>query len=159
MLRELNFKLNGRPVKLLVKPTATLLDCLRDYLNIMSPKRGCEEGDCGACTVLIDGKAMNSCLVLGLTVEGREVITLEGILDSDEFGKLRDSFFQRHASQCGFCTPGMIMAAYCFLKSSPGPSRDSVLRAISGNLCRCTGYESIIEAIMDAAAQVRGAAG
>jgi carbon-monoxide dehydrogenase small subunit len=147
MKQMLSFRLNGIPVVALAEPTDSLLDVLREELNVTSPKRGCDTGDCGTCTVLIDGEAIRSCLTIALTVEGREVTTLEGLSKGVELHPLQKEFHERYASQCGFCTPGMIMTAKALLARNPKPSRQEIVDAISGNLCRCGGYIEIVEAI------------
>ena len=147
MKQILSFKLNGIPVVALAEPTDTLLDVLREELDVTSPKRGCDTGDCGTCTVLIDGEPIRSCLTIAFTVEGKEVTTLEGLSKGGELHPLQKEFHARYASQCGFCTPGMIITAKALLDRNPKPSREEIVDAISGNLCRCGGYIEIVEAI------------
>jgi carbon-monoxide dehydrogenase small subunit len=138
----------------------SLLMALREGLGLTAAKRGCAEGSCGACTVVLDGKPVLSCLVPVETVEGSAVRTLEGTTPEDgSLSELQAAFVEGFATQCGFCTPGMIMAAEALLTENPDPTRDDVVRAISGNVCRCTGYASIIDAVLDAAARRREAAG
>ena len=155
MNMKISFILNGKPVEVDVPPTINLLRMLRDVLNVTSVKYGCEEGNCGACTVQIDGQPTNSCLVLAPTIEGRSVTTLEGIGSMEKPHPLQKAFYEYYAAQCGFCTPGMLMAAKGLLDHNLTPSRDDVVNAIAGNVCRCTGYEKIIEAIQVAAKEMR----
>jgi aerobic-type carbon monoxide dehydrogenase small subunit (CoxS/CutS family) len=131
----------------LVKPLDTLLDVLREHLNVMSPKRGCDTGDCGACTVLLDGRPVRSCLTLAMTVVGKEVTTIESFVKSGQLSPLQKSFIEHNATQCGFCTPGMLSTAQALLDRNPAPSRDEIIEAMSGNLCRCGTYREIVEAV------------
>jgi carbon-monoxide dehydrogenase small subunit len=147
MKYPLSFLLNGVPVDAYVKATETLLDVLRERMNIKSPKRGCDTGDCGACTVLLEGEPVRSCLTLALTVEGKKIDTVEGFMDKGNLHPLQASFQDANAAQCGFCTPGMLISAKVLLDKTPQPSRDEIIDAISGNLCRCGAYVEIIEAI------------
>jgi carbon-monoxide dehydrogenase small subunit len=147
MKYPLSFLLNGVPVDAYVKATETLLDVLRERMNIKSPKRGCDTGDCGACTVLLEGEPVRSCLTLALTVEGKKIDTVEGFMDKWNLHPLQASFQDANAAQCGFCTPGMLISAKVLLDKTPQPSRDEIIDAISGNLCRCGAYVEIIEAI------------
>jgi carbon-monoxide dehydrogenase small subunit len=150
----INFTLNGRPVSVEAPATVNLLTLLRDYLNVTSVKFGCEQGNCGACTIIIDGEAVNSCLVLAQTVHGREVVTVEGIGTQEELHPLQTAFTEYYAAQCGFCTPGMLMASKSLLDHNPHPTRDEVVDGIVGNVCRCTGYNKIIEAVLAAAEEM-----
>jgi carbon-monoxide dehydrogenase small subunit len=150
----INFTLNGRPVSVEAPATVNLLTLLRDYLNVTSVKFGCEQGNCGACTIIIDGEAVNSCLVLAQTVQGREVVTVEGIGTQEELHPLQTAFTKYYAAQCGFCTPGMLMASKSLLDHNPHPTRDEVVDGIVGNVCRCTGYNKIIEAVLAAAEEM-----
>lgn len=153
MKYALSFTLNGGPVEVLVKPTDTLLDVLREKLHVMSPKRGCDSGECGACTVLLNGEAVRSCLTISMTVAGKEVKTIESF--SSKNGKLHPlqrMFYEHGAAQCGFCTSGMLISAKALLDKKPHPSRSEIVETISGNLCRCGAYYEIIEAIQAAAA-------
>jgi carbon-monoxide dehydrogenase small subunit len=150
----LSFMLNGQPVEVEAPTTVNLLTLLRDYVNVTSVKFGCEQGNCGACTVILDGEAVNSCLVLAHTVAGREVTTLEGLGTQENPHPLQTAFYEHYGAQCGFCTPGMIMASKALLDSNPNPTRDEVVEGIVGNICRCTGYTKIIESVLSAAEQM-----
>jgi len=150
----ISFRLNGEEKELLVEPNLTLLDMLRERLHVTSPKRSCEQGECGACTVLVDGKAVNSCLTLAVSVDGRAVETVES-LGFAELHPLQKSFYELAASQCGYCTPGMILAAKAFLDENPNPTFEEVKEGLSGNLCRCTGYVKPIQAVLAAAEAMR----
>jgi len=147
MKYALSFILNGLPADVLVKPTDTLLDVLREKLGVVSPKRGCDTGDCGACTVLLEGEPVRSCLTIALTVAGKAVETVEGLSQDGKLHPLQQSFHEHYAAQCGFCTPGMLMSAKALLDKNPKPTREEIVEAISGNLCRCGAYEEIVEAI------------
>jgi len=149
-----NFELNGVGVYVEAPATMTLLDMLRKELTITSVKKGCEQGECGACTVLIDGYPMTSCIILAPQVEGRHVCTVEGLVDNPLMKELREAFMENGAVQCGFCTPGMLLSAYALLRDNRRPTEDEVKTAIEGNICRCTGYVAIIEAILDAAEKI-----
>lgn len=148
---KVKFILNGEEVKVKAPPSLTLLKLLREKLGLTGTKVGCERGECGACTVLIDGQPVNSCLVLAPQVEGKEVQTIEGLVQEDKLHPLQEAFIEESAVQCGYCIPGMIMAAKALLDKKSDPNRDEIKRAISGNLCRCTGYTKIIKAIESAA--------
>jgi carbon-monoxide dehydrogenase small subunit len=152
MKQLLSFTLNGNPVDVAVAPTETLLDVLREKLMMTSPKRGCDDGDCGACTVLLDGQPVRSCLTIALTVAGCEVLTTEGLTPGAELHPLQKAFHEHGAFQCGFCTPGMLMSAKALLDTNPNPTRTEIREYMSGNLCRCGGYEEIVEAIEAVAA-------
>jgi carbon-monoxide dehydrogenase small subunit len=149
------FRLNGKPVETFTKPNDTLLNLLRRNLGITSVKRGCEVGECGACTVLLDGNPVVSCLILAPTVEGKEITTIEGISKEGELHPLQQAFIKVGAVQCGFCTPGMILTAKALLDKNPNPSLREIKEAIQGNLCRCTGYTKIIQAIQLASKEIR----
>lgn len=140
-------KVNGRPVEVAVKPTWTLLRVLREELRLTGTKKGCEQGDCGACVVIMNGKTVNSCLVLALQAESKEIETIEGLGTEDDLHPLQKSFIEHGAVQCGFCTPGMLMSSKVLLQENPKPAQQEIKVAISGNLCRCTGYTKIIKAI------------
>ena len=152
MKQILSFVLNGSPVDVIVTPTETLLDVLREKLGVTGPKRGCDDGDCGTCTVLINGEPTRSCLTIALTVEGKEVLTVEGLSTDGELHPLQQAFYEHGAFQCGFCTPGMLMSAKALLDENPNPSRDEIRIYMSGNLCRCGSYEEIVDAIQAVAA-------
>ncbi|NPU15450.1 (2Fe-2S)-binding protein [Bradyrhizobium sp. 83012] len=154
----LQFRHNGRDVALFVDGGTNLLVVLREMLGDVTPKFGCGQGGCGACTVLIDGDAHLSCLTLAEAVEGRAVETLDGIKSGPTLHPLQRAFADGFAAQCGYCTPGMLMAAKALLDKIPQPSREQVVEAISGNICRCTGYEPIINAVLAAAASLRASA-
>ncbi len=143
----LNFTVNGDPQEVTTSPTSTLLSVLRDELKLKSPKEACGQGDCGACVVLLDGKAVNSCLVLAAQAQGAEVLTIEGLAEHGKLHPLQRNFIDNWAFQCGYCTSGMLMSVYGLLLDNPKPTREEIKTAISGNLCRCTGYEEIIEAV------------
>jgi carbon-monoxide dehydrogenase small subunit len=142
--------LNGEEVTVEVKPSTLLVEVLRDQLELTGTKVACGEGECGACTVLLDGKPVNSCLMPALKAQGREVLTVEGLAPLGELHPLQKAFVGHGAVQCGYCTPGMLMSAKALLDHNPNPTEDEVRLAISGNLCRCTGYAKIVEAILDA---------
>jgi carbon-monoxide dehydrogenase small subunit len=148
MKKEINFHLNSEQVTLDVQSNEILLDVLRNKLGVKSPKCGCDKGDCGTCTVMLSGKTVRSCLVLAIEVDGQDVLTLEGLMNGD-LTPLQKSFIEHNSFQCGFCAPGMILSATELLKKNPKPAKKEIQEAISGNLCRCTGYSPVIEAITD----------
>ena len=147
---EIEFHVNGRPYALEVKVNRTLLDVLRDDLGLTGTKEGCGAGDCGACTVLLNGKPVDSCLVLAVEAQGREVTTAEGLGEGERLDPLQEAFIHEGAVQCGFCSPGMLMTAKGLVAENPHPSEEEVRKAIAGNLCRCTGYVRIVRAILKA---------
>ena len=149
--KPVQFSLNGEARAVFVEDGQNLLEVLRRGVGDLSPKYGCGQGTCGACTVLIDGEPHLSCLTLAETVEGRSLNSTGGLAQGADLHPLQDAFMRHFAAQCGFCSSGMLMAAKALLDRNPNPSRDEVVEAISGNICRCTGYEPIIEAILDAA--------
>ena len=151
---RINFDLNGTPISVEVEPYTSLVDTLRDQLDYKSVKKGCEQGECGACTVLLDGNPVASCLVLAPQVEGRHVTTLEGLDKNPLMINLREAFMENGAVQCGFCAPGMLISAYALLRDNPHPTEHEVKRGIEGNICRCTGFTKILEAILDAAERI-----
>ena len=151
MKQLMTIKVNGTEHEVACKPNRTLLELLREDLMLTGTKQGCSEGDCGACVVLLDGLPVNSCLVLALETDGREVITIEGVASGNQLDPVQQAFVDVGAVQCGYCTPGMILVAKALLKETPDPTEAEIRRAISGNLCRCTGYIKIVEAIMAAA--------
>ena len=153
---SLNINVNGRERRVEVQLDTTLLEVLRDKLRITGPKAGCNTGDCGACSVLLDGVLVRACITNALSVQGREVITVEGLARSGDLHPLQKAFHEHYGSQCGFCTPGMLLAAKALLDRNPTPTVEEIKEAISGNLCRCTGYVKIIESIMAAAREMAG---
>ena len=156
MTHDIVFTVNGNPERASVPATMTLLDLLRDRLALTGTKEGCGIGECGACTVLLNGKPITACLMLAVEADGQAVETIEGEAVGGELSVLQQSFIDAGATQCGFCTPGMIMSARGLLLRSPSPSHDEIVEAIAGNLCRCTGYEAIIAAIRLAADRLGG---
>lgn len=147
--------INARDVQIEASPSERLIDLLRNRLQLTGTKEGCAEGECGSCTVLLDGRAVNACLVLAAQVNGRNVQTVEGLANSQELSLLQQMFVAHGAIQCGFCTPGMLMAASSLLARQPDPSDEEIRQALAGNLCRCTGYTSIIDAVRATAAALR----
>jgi aerobic carbon-monoxide dehydrogenase small subunit len=148
---SIGLEVNGVPHRVKVKTSALLLDVLRDELGLKGTKRGCDQGQCGACTVLLDGKPVLSCILLAVQADGKRVTTLEGIGLEEKLHPLQEAFIAEGAAQCGFCTPGMILSAKALLEQNPNPADEEIRRALSGNLCRCTGYAKIIRAIKKAA--------
>jgi len=151
----IEFIINGSRKVLSVSPQTTLLQILREDLKLTGTKKGCEIGECGACTVIVDGNAVNSCLVLAPQVKGKKVLTVESLSKDNSLDLLQQSFIQNHAVQCGYCTPGMLMSAKALLMENPNPTELEIKKAISGNLCRCTGYVPIIKAIQEASQKMR----
>lgn len=151
---EVELLVNGKKEKVEVQSNATLLHLLREGLMLTGTKEGCGVGQCGACTVLLDGRAVNSCLVLATDAQGKEVWTIEGLAQHGELHPLQKAFIECSAIQCGFCTPGMVMVTVALLKENPHPTLDEVKEAIKGNFCRCTGYKKILEAIQQAAGEM-----
>jgi carbon-monoxide dehydrogenase small subunit len=143
----IRLRVNGEEVDAHFRPHKTLLEVLREDLRLTGTKHGCELGECGACAVLLDGQPVLSCLVLGLECEGREVVTVEGLAEGSELSALQAAFADTGAAQCGYCTPGMLVAAHALLEGNSNPTRDQIAEALSGNLCRCTGYLQIFEAV------------
>lgn len=150
MKRLIKLTVNNREYELAVEPNLTLLDLLRYTLGLTGTKKGCDEGDCGACTVIMDGIAVSSCLVLAVQADGKEILTIEGVGTDEGLDPIQQAFVEKGAIQCGFCTPGMILSAKALLDRNPHPSEEEIRTAISGNLCRCTGYQKIVEAIEEA---------
>jgi len=150
-------KINGDAVEFLCEAQETLLDVLRDRLDLTGAKEGCSTGDCGACSVTVDGRLVCSCLMLGAEAEGREIATIEGMAAGEVLHPLQQKFLEHAALQCGICTPGILVAAEALLEKNPDPTETEVRYWLAGNLCRCTGYDKVIRAVMDAAAQMRGA--
>ena len=153
---KISFKLNGKPVSLELDPSMRFIDVIREILHLNGTKEGCGEGSCGACVVLMDGKSVNSCLLPVANVIGHEIVTIEGLWETKEFDVLQKAFAETNGQQCGFCTPGMIIAAYSLLKSNPHPSEEEVRAKMSGNLCRCTGYQAIVQAVLLASEEGEG---
>jgi carbon-monoxide dehydrogenase small subunit len=149
-----SLKINGEIYAVEVDLRETLLDVLRDRLGLTGTKRGCDMGECGTCTVLMDGKPVNACMLLAVTLTGRDILTIEGVTQN-ELHPIQQAFVKHGAVQCGFCTPGMILTAKAFLKGCPSPTSADVRRSISGNLCRCTGYRKIVDAVLDAASRMQ----
>jgi len=147
--------INGEPTEFLCEPQQTLLDVLRDNLNLTGSKEGCSSGDCGACSVIVDGRLVCSCLVLGVEAEGKKVQTIESLAVGDKLHPLQQKFLEHAALQCGFCTPGFLVAAKALLDTNPNPSETEIRYWLAGNLCRCTGYDKIVRAVQDAAAEIR----
>jgi len=153
---KIRFKLNGREIEAEVEPNTLLLNLLRERLHLTGAKYGCGIGECGACTVLLDGEPILSCLTLAVEVDGREITTIEGLAENGELHPLQRAFLEEGAVQCGFCTPGMILTAKALLDENPNPSEDEIREYLKGNLCRCTGYVNIIRAVKRAAGEMRG---
>ena len=148
--------INGNPAEFLCTPEQTLLDVLRDVLFLTGSKEGCASGDCGSCSVMLDGRLVCSCLVLGAEAQGRKVETIEGMAKGDELHPLQRKFLEHAALQCGVCTPGFLIAAKALLERNPDPTETEVRYWLAGNLCRCTGYDKIVRAVLDAATEMRG---
>ncbi|MFH1115020.1 MAG: (2Fe-2S)-binding protein [Pseudomonadota bacterium] len=152
MKQDIVLKVNGRTYNLNVETHRTLVEVLRETLGFTGTKKSCNEGECGACTILLDGEPAASCLVLAVAAQGKEITTIEGLAEGTTLHPLQEAFVKHMGIQCGFCTPGMVMAAKAFLDKNPKPTAMEVRKAISGNLCRCTGYQQIVDAIMAASA-------
>jgi aerobic-type carbon monoxide dehydrogenase small subunit (CoxS/CutS family) len=148
---KVRFTVNGRAASVEADAEMRLLDALRDELHLTGTKEGCGEGECGACTVLLDGRPVNSCLVLAAQAEGRNVLTIEGLADGPRLHPIQQAFVDAGAAQCGFCTPGFVMSTYALLRDHPAPSDEEIQTALEGNLCRCTGYVKIVDAVRRAA--------
>ncbi len=159
MKRLITLNVNGETVEAAVEPNRTLVQFLREDLGLTGTKHGCGLGDCGACTVILNGKPANSCLVLAVQANGGDVITIEGLAENGKLHPIQQAFVDKGAIQCGFCSPGMILSAKALLESNPKPSEHEIRTAISGNLCRCTGYQKIVEAIQEAAKTIDGNGG
>ena len=155
MKQLMRFNVNGVIYEEEIDHRRTLLEVLRENFGLLGTHKGCDEGQCGACTVLIDGKAVNSCLVLAISVQGKKITTIEGLAQGGKLHPVQEAFVESGAIQCGFCSPGMIMVTKAFLDKNPNPTEEEARRAISGNLCRCTGYFQIIDAVMKAAEKMR----
>jgi len=150
MKRVIELSINGDTYDVLVSPNNTLLEVLRDKLGLMGTKRGCDLGACGACTVLINGEAYLSCVMLAIDAGGKDILTIEGLAEGGELHPLQSSFVEKGGLQCGFCTPGMILTARAILNEEENPTEDVIKRKMAGNLCRCTGYKKVVEAVMSA---------
>ena len=146
---------NKETYDVVANPNRTLLEVLRDDLHLTGTKESCGEGVCGSCTVLVDGRPVRSCLTLAVAVEGKEVTTIEGLSEGEKLHPVQEAFVNHHAIQCGFCSPGMILTAYALLRENPNPTEEEIRRAISGNVCRCTGYAKIVEAVKSLAGEGR----
>jgi carbon-monoxide dehydrogenase small subunit len=153
---EITFTLNGTPHELLIQPWRTLLEVIREDLNLTGTKEGCGQGECGSCTVIMGGKTVNSCLVPAVEADGQEIITIEGLAEGDKLHPIQQAFVEHAGMQCGFCTPGMIMSAKALLERNPDPSEEEIREGIAGNFCRCTGYTKIIESISASAKVMKG---
>ena len=152
-------RVNGTPQSVRTEPRKLLLDVLREDVGLTGPHAGCEHGVCGACTVLVDGRSVRSCLMFGIQAAGHDILTIEGVADGETLHPLQDEFSAQHALQCGYCTPGMILTALELVRENADPTETEVREALSGNLCRCTGYQPIVQAVLSAAARLRTAAG
>ena len=155
--KHITTTINGEPTEFLCEPQLTLLDVLRDELQLTGSKEGCSSGDCGACSVTVDGRLVCSCLMLAAEAEGRSIETIEGMAEGDHLHPLQQKFLEYAALQCGFCTPGVLVAAKALLDRNPNPTETEARYWLAGNLCRCTGYDKIIRAVLDTAADIRGA--
>jgi carbon-monoxide dehydrogenase small subunit len=153
-VQQIRLIVNGKSYKISIPPWRTLLEVIREDLGLTGTKEGCSLGECGACTVIMEGRAVNSCLVLATEADGKQITTIEGLADGDRLHPLQQAFVDHGGLQCGFCTPGMIMSAKALLDGNPTPSEEEIRRGIAGNLCRCTGYTKIIESIKAAAKNV-----
>jgi aerobic carbon-monoxide dehydrogenase small subunit len=151
------FGLNGRAVEVAVGAHETALHVIRERLGLKGAKEGCGIGECGACTIVVDGRAVNACLMVAAQLDGREVLTVEGLETPVGLHPIQEAFLGRHAVQCGFCTPGLLMSAFALLRENPSPTRPEIVKALAGNLCRCTGYEQVVAAVEDAAKRLAGA--
>lgn len=154
---DIKFRVNGSQATVRTEPDATLLDVLREDLALTGTKDGCSSGDCGACVVLLDDRPVNSCMVLAPQADGSSVVTVEGLAKNGGLHPVQRAFSETWAFQCGFCTPGMLISCYALLESNDSPSREEILAAIAGNFCRCTGYQAVVKAVQQAAAEVRAA--
>jgi len=152
-MNEIGLKVNGIDYRLKIEPWRTLVEVLREDLGLMGTKKACNEGECGACTVIMDGRAVTSCLMLAIDARGKEIQTIEGLSEGEKLDPIQESFLKNGGLQCGFCTPGMVMSAKALLDENPSPTLIETREAIAGNLCRCTGYQHIINSIMDVSGQ------
>jgi carbon-monoxide dehydrogenase small subunit len=158
MKHQLSLSINGEPYDVLVEPYCSLLDLLRDQLHLTGTKKGCDEGDCGACTVLIEDQTVTSCMMLALDAHDKAITTVEGLVQNNTLHPVQEAFVQYGGVQCGFCTPGLIMSGVGLLLENPNPTEEEVRFAIGGNLCRCTGYAKVVQAILKAAESMRATA-
>jgi len=156
---DIALNVNGKLEQVTAEPNKTLLYLLRENLGLTGTKDGCSSGDCGACVVMLDGRPVNSCMVLAAQAEGSDVVTIEGLAQDGELHPVQRAFGDTWAFQCGFCTPGMLVSCYALLESNDNPSREQILTAIAGNFCRCTGYQGVVKAVEQAAAELRAANG
>ncbi len=156
MKHLIKLNVNGEEYEIAVEPNRSLLDVLRDDLELTGTKKGCETGDCGACTVILDGKPVNSCLVLAVSARDKSILTIEGVAQGGKLHPIQEAFINLGAIQCGYCTPGMILSAKALLEENPHPTEWEVRESIAGNLCRCTGYVKIVKAILSAAEEMSG---
>ncbi len=156
MPRIINLMVNGEKCQVIVEPAESLLDVLRVKLNKTGTKKGCNEGDCGACTVIMNGRPVNACLVLAFEADNADILTIEGLADNAQLHPLQESFIKYGGLQCGFCTPGMIMVAKALLDRNPNPTEEEIRKTVAGNICRCTGYVKIVQSISEAAKLLRG---
>lgn len=154
MKRGILLSVNGEKRGVFIEPNSTLLDVLREELSLTGVKEACGKGECGACTVLVDGNPVNSCITLALEAEGKEIETIEGLANGGDLHPLQEAFIEHHSFQCGFCTPGIIMTAKAFLDRNPDPTEPEIKNAIAGNICRCTGYDNIVDGILNAAKEI-----
>jgi carbon-monoxide dehydrogenase small subunit len=152
---EITLKVNGINYRMSIEPRRTLVEVLRETLGLTGTKKSCNEGNCGACTVLMDGRPVTSCLVLAIDAQGKEILTIEGLSEGEKLHPIQEAFLKHGAIQCGFCTPGMVMSAKALLDENPEPTRTEIRKAISGNLCRCTGYQHIVDSIMAASKMIQ----
>ncbi|MFQ5913739.1 MAG: (2Fe-2S)-binding protein [Nitrospinota bacterium] len=153
--RSIEVRVNGRPMRALVPPHHSLLEVLRGPFHLTGVKEGCGNGECGACSVIVDGQVINACLYLAIRAEGREIQTIEGLAENGRLHPLQETFITHGAVQCGYCTPGMVLTAKALLDENPSPTREEVETALAGNICRCTGYRMIVDAVLEAAQRLR----
>ena len=154
-MKEINIKVNGKDYNLKINEDMRLLDLLREKLKLTGTKEGCGEGECGACTVIMNGETVNSCIIMAFQADKKEIITIEGLAKEEEVHPIQQAFLEEGAVQCGFCTPGMILSAKALLDKNPNPNKEEIRESISGNLCRCTGYNKIIDATLKASMILR----
>lgn len=155
-MTNIHLKVNGEDYDLTIRPWATLLEVIREDLGLTGAKEGCGEGECGACTVIMDGKAVNACIMLAAEADGKEIITIEGLADGERMHPIQEAFVEIGGLQCGFCTPGMILSTKVLLDANPSPTDAEIRKGLEGNFCRCTGYTKIIESVKVAAQKLRG---